>query len=58
MSQTPPHSLPGDCPLSTCLTNAEDASLQGNSQPYLNITKFKHSTWVVYLILNGEIFVH
>nr|XP_047933997.1 microcephalin isoform X2 [Anser cygnoides] len=28
MSQTPPHSLPGDCPLSTCLTNAEDVSLQ------------------------------
>uniref|UniRef100_A0A8C3GR22 BRCT domain-containing protein n=1 Tax=Cairina moschata TaxID=8855 RepID=A0A8C3GR22_CAIMO len=28
MSQTPPRSSPGDCPLSTCLTNAEDASLQ------------------------------
>ncbi|XP_068534518.1 microcephalin isoform X2 [Anas acuta] len=28
MSQTPPRSSRGDCPLSTCLTNAEDASLQ------------------------------
>ncbi|NWZ23175.1 MCPH1 protein, partial [Asarcornis scutulata] len=28
MSQTPPRSSPGDCLLSTCLTNAEDASLQ------------------------------
>lgn len=35
MFQAPPYCSQGDCPLSTSLTNSEDALLQGN---YLNLT--------------------